>query len=113
MAIDPQIVGMWQSQGDLPEYLVFHADGTYQIVIPGVPVLGAPDSTHGEGRFRTDPEKKPAELHLEVGGGWQFFIFQIHGEELWIDGGHGATAGLQNSGPRAMGAQARRFSRVQ
>jgi hypothetical protein len=75
MPIDDDILGVWQSQGDLKEYRVFHADGTYRMVIPGAAALGIPDSTHAEGRFITDSAKRPAHLDLAVGGAWQFFIY--------------------------------------
>jgi len=112
MPIDDDILGVWRSQGDLKEYLAFHADGTFRMVIPGVPALGIPDSTNAEGKFITDSAKRPAHLDLAVAGAWQFFIYEIHGDELRIDGAHDETASLPSSRPTALGPDARRFSRV-
>jgi hypothetical protein len=112
MAIDDAILGVWESQGDLNEYIVFQADGTYRMVIPGLPALATPDSTQAQGRFTTDCAKKPAHLDLAVGQEWQFFIYEIHGDELRIDGAHDAAASLPSSRPTALGPEARRFSRV-
>jgi hypothetical protein len=113
MAIDDSIIGVWQDQGDLKEHVVFHADGTYRMVIPGVPALGTPDSTHAGGQFRTDFARKPAHLDLAVGGEWQFFIYEVRGDELRIDGAHDETASVASSRPTTLGPDARRFSRVQ
>jgi hypothetical protein len=112
VAIDDEILGVWQSQGDLSEYIVFQADGTYLMVIPGVPALGTSDSVQAEGRFTTDCAKKPPHLDLAVGREWQFFIYEIHGDELRLDGAHDAAACLPSSRPTSFGTEVRRFSRV-
>ena len=112
MGIDNDILGMWQCQADLKEYFVFHADGSYRLVIPGVPALGTLDATQAEGQFTTDCTKKPPYLNLAVGQEWQFFIYEIHGDELRVDGAHDATVSLPSSRPTALGPDARRFLRV-
>ena len=111
MAIDDGILGVWQSQGDLSEYIVFQADGTYRIVIAGVPAFATPDSVQAEGRFTTDCAKKPGHLDLAVGREWQYFIYEIHGDELRLDGVHDAAVCLPSSRPTSLGTEARRFSR--
>src|ERR1700722_18465318 len=106
MGIDNDILGMWQCQADLKEYFVFHADGSYRLVIPGVPALGTLDATQAEGQFTTDCTKKPPYLNLAVGQEWQFFIYEIHGDELRVDGAHDATVSLPSSRPTALGPDA-------
>ena len=113
MAIDDQILGVWESQSDLDEYLMFFADGIYRIVIPGVPALGTPDSTQAGGSFVTDSAKRPAHLNLAVPGGWQFFIYALDGDELQIEGARDETVSLPTCRPTTLGPEARRFSRVQ
>jgi hypothetical protein len=112
MAIDSAILGRWQNREDLKEYLEFRADGTYRMVIPGVPDLGTPDSTNAAGRFVTDAAQKPAHLDLAVGNEWQYFIYEIQGDELRVDGAHDETASQPSSRPGKVGPEARRFWRV-
>jgi hypothetical protein len=83
--VDPDLVGVWQSQRDDKEFLTFRADGTLAWRHRGDPVIGILDFIV-EYTCHTDLTKSPARLSLTHPGimGTSCFIYEMTDDELRI-----------------------------